>query len=209
MSSFAKRFDNIRSILINDLSIQHLFSVQSQVIPYLIQQNQSHSPIPLADICVSSPTGSEKTLTYVIPLLQYLAEEVYNVVNQIGNKLQLKTALLAAQHLFKDEQKILVKQQLNGTDRIIDKFKRDWLNVLDTVIGLSSHLKNDFQPYILSQSSSNHKIYQKLFFSATLTHNPEILQQLNLFRLVLSFLPLSTSTSITMLSTLLENFIVY
>ncbi|CAF0840366.1 unnamed protein product [Rotaria sordida] len=135
MSSLAKRFDSgqlqtettisinqidyldvdIRSILINDLSIQHLFSVQSQVIPYLIQQNQSHSPIPLADICVSSPTGSEKTLTYVIPLLQYLAEEVYNVVNQIGNKLQLKTALLAGQHLFKDEQKILVKQQLNGS----------------------------------------------------------------------------------------------
>ncbi|CAF0841131.1 unnamed protein product [Rotaria sordida] len=73
---------------------------------------------------------------------------------------------------------------IDEADRIIDKFKQDWLNVLDTVIGLSSHLKNDFQPYILSQSSSNHKIYQELFFSATLTHNPEILQQLNLFRLI-------------------------
>ncbi|CAF4289000.1 unnamed protein product [Rotaria sordida] len=60
MSSLAKRFDSsgqlqtdktipinqidyldedIRSILINDLSIQYLFPVQSQVIPYLIQQN--------------------------------------------------------------------------------------------------------------------------------------------------------------------------
>ncbi|CAF5071276.1 unnamed protein product, partial [Rotaria sp. Silwood1] len=90
-------------------------------------------PIPLADICVSSPTGSGKTLTYVIPLLQCirhrvirairiiillpvqdLAEQVYNVVNQIGNKLQLKTILLAGQHSFEDEQKILVQQQLNG-----------------------------------------------------------------------------------------------
>ncbi|CAF4998113.1 unnamed protein product [Rotaria sp. Silwood1] len=285
MSSLAKRFDSrqiqtettisinqidyldedIRSILINDLSIQHLFPVQSHVIPYLIQQNQSHSPIPLADICVSSPTGSGKTLTYVIPLLQCirhrvirairiiillpvqdLAEQVYNVVNQIGNKLQLKTILLAGQHSFEDEQKILVQQQLNGSwissidiivctpgrlvehisrtlgfslihlrylvideaDRIIDEFKQDWLNILDNAVGLSSHLKNDFQPYMLNQSSSlNRKIYQKLLFSATLTHNPEILQQLNLFRPIL-FSSLSTSKSITMPSTLHENFIV-
>jgi len=158
MSSFAKRFDSgqiqtettipinqldyldedLRSILINDLSIQHLFPVQSQVIPYLIEQNRSHSPIPPSDICVSSPTGSGKTLTYVIPLVQCirqrvirairivillpvqdLAEQVYHVVNQIGNKLQLKTALLAGQHSFEDEQKVLVKQQLNGSKGII------------------------------------------------------------------------------------------
>jgi len=154
MSSLAKRFnsgqiqtettipinqityldEDLRSILINDLSIEHLFPVQSQVIPYLIEQNHSHSPIPPADICVSSPTGSGKTLTYVVPLLQCirqrvtrairivillpvqdLAEQVYNVVNQIGSKLQLKTALLAGQHSFEDEQKVLVKQQLNGS----------------------------------------------------------------------------------------------
>lgn len=154
MSSLAKRFDSaqiqtettiplnqlnyldedLRSILINDLSIQYLFPVQTQVIPYLIEQNQSHSPIPLADICVSSPTGSGKTLTYAIPLLQCirhritrairiiillpvqdLAEQVYHVINQIGNKLKIKTALLAGQHSFEDEQKVLVKQQLNGS----------------------------------------------------------------------------------------------
>jgi len=303
MSSFAKRFDSgqiqtettipinqldyldedLRSILINDLSIQHLFPVQCQVIPYLIEQNRSHSPIPPSDICVSSPTGSGKTLTYVIPLVQCirqrvirairivillpvqdLAEQVYHVVNQIGNKLQLKTALLAGQHSFEDEQKVLVKQQLNGSkgiifdiasylkqkhvcfkdwtssidivvctpgrlvehisrtpgfslthlrylvideaDRIIDEFKQDWLNILDNAVGLSSQIKNDFQPYMLSQSSSNRKTYQKLLFSATLTHNPEILQQLNLFHPVL-FSSLSSS-SIAMPSTLRENFVV-
>jgi ATP-dependent RNA helicase DDX51/DBP6 len=154
MSSLAKRFDNkeiekettvsineidyldkdLQSILINDLSIQYLFPVQSQVIPHLIEQNHLHSPIPPSDICVSSPTGSGKTLTYVIPLLQCirqrvthairivillpvqdLAEQVYHVVNQIGNKLKLKTALLAGQHSFEDEQHFLVKQQLNGS----------------------------------------------------------------------------------------------
>ncbi|CAF3843192.1 unnamed protein product [Rotaria sp. Silwood1] len=228
--------------------------INLMVIPYLIQQNQSHSPIPLADICVSSPTGSGKTLTYVIPLLQCiriiillpvqdLAEQVYHVVNQIGHKLQLKTALLAGQQSFEDEQKILVKQQLNGSwtssidiivctpgrlvehvsrtsgfslihlrylvideaDRIIDEFKQDWLNILDNAVGLPSPLKNNFQAYMLSQSSSNRKIYQKLLFSATLTHIPEILQQLNLFHLVLFS---SSSTSIIMPSTLRENFII-
>ncbi|CAF5160915.1 unnamed protein product, partial [Rotaria sp. Silwood1] len=58
---------------------------------------------------------------------------------------------------------------------------------------------------MLSQSSSNRKIYQKLLFSATLTHIPEILQQLNLFHLVLFS---SSSTSIIMPSTLRENFII-
>ena len=153
MSSFAKRFDSgkiqrdvnipidqtdyldkdLQSILIHDLSIQHLFPVQSQVIPYLIEQHRSHSPVPFADICVSSPTGSGKTLTYVLPLVQCirrrvtrairivillpvqdLAEQVYQIVKQIGDKLQLRTALLAGQHSFEDEQKGLVQQQLNG-----------------------------------------------------------------------------------------------
>ncbi len=96
---------------------------------------------------------------------------------------------------------------IDEADRIIDEFKQDWLNILDNAVGLSNQIKNDFQPYMLSQSSSNHKTYQKLLFSATLTHNPEILQQLNLFRPVL-FSSLSSSSSIGMPSTLRENFIV-
>jgi ATP-dependent RNA helicase DDX51/DBP6 len=59
---------------------------------------------------------------------------------------------------------------------------------------------------MLSQSFSYRKTYQKLLFSATLTHNPEILQQVNLFRPIL-FSSLSSS-SIAMPSTLRENFLV-
>jgi ATP-dependent RNA helicase DDX51/DBP6 len=98
---------------------------------------------------------------------------------------------------------------IDEADRIIDEFKQDWLNILDQAVGLANQIKTDFQPYMLSQSSSNHKTYQKLLFSATLTHNPEILQQLNLFRPVLfSSLSSSSSSSIAMPSTLRENFIV-
>lgn len=303
MSAFARRFDSgqlqtettvpidqltyldedLRSLLINNLSIKHLFPVQSQVIPYLIEQSRSHSPIPPGDLCVSSPTGSGKTLTYVIPLIQCLrrhatrairviillpvqdlAEQVYHVVNQLGNRFQLKTVLLAGQHSFEDEQKILVQQQLDGSkrmlsfskyllsplllgwissidivvctpgrlvehisrtsgfslihlrylvideaDRIIDEFKQDWLTILDKAVGLSNQIKRDFQPYMLSQPNIHRKTYQKLLFSATLTHNPEILQQLNLFRPVLfASLASSSSSSIAMPSTLRENFVV-
>lgn len=158
MSSLARRFDtgqlqsettipidqltyldeDLRSILTRDLSIKHLFPVQSQVIPYLIEQNHSHSPIPPGDLCVSSPTGSGKTLTYVIPLIQCLrrhvtrairvvillpvqdlAEQVYQVVNQFGSQFQLKTALLAGQHSFEEEQKLLVQQQLDTRKTLI------------------------------------------------------------------------------------------
>ena len=299
MSSLAHRFDtgqlqseptipinqltyldeDIRSILTRDLSIKHLFPVQSKVIPYLIEQNHSHSPIPPGDLCVSSPTGSGKTLTYVVPLIQCirrhvtrairviillpvqdLAEQVYQVVNQFGSQFQLKTALLAGQHSFEDEQKLLVQQQFDASkififlvsyiffslsgwissidiivctpgrlvehinrtpgfsllhlrylvideaDRIIDEFKQDWLTILDKAVGLSNQIKTDFQSYMSGQPLIHRKTYQKLLFSATLTHNPEILQQLNLFRPVL-FSSLSTS-SIAMPSTLREQFVV-
>lgn len=96
---------------------------------------------------------------------------------------------------------------IDEADRIIDEFKQDWLNVLDRSVGLSNQFKNDFQPYMLGQTSAHPQTYQKLLFSATLTHNPEILQQLNLFRPVL-FSSLTTSKSIAMPSTLRENFIV-
>jgi len=85
------------------------------------------------------------------------------------------------------------KPVIDEADRIIDEFKQDWLNILDNAVGLSNKIKHDFQPYMLSQSYSYRKTYQKLLFSATLTHNPEILQQLNLFRPIL-FSSLSSSS---------------
>jgi len=148
--------------------------------------------------CIRRHVTRAIRIVILLPV-QDLAEQVYHVVNQIGNKLQLKTALLAGQHSFEDEQKVLVKQQLNESwissidivvctpgrlvehisrtpgfslthlrylvideaDRIIDEFKQDWLNILDNAIDLSNQIKNDFQPYMLSQPSSNNKTYQK------------------------------------------------
>ena len=96
---------------------------------------------------------------------------------------------------------------IDEADRIIEEFKQDWLTILDRAVGKSSLLKNDFQSCMLSEPSASRRAYQKLLFSATLTHNPEILQQLNLFRPVL-FSSLASSSSIVMPSTLREQFIV-
>lgn len=47
------------------LNIEELFPVQTEVIPHILNQ-----PIYGRDICVCAPTGSGKTLTYVIPVIQ-------------------------------------------------------------------------------------------------------------------------------------------
>ena len=280
MSSFAKRFNSgeitsstsigidqldyldeeIRSILLSDLKIEHLFPVQAQVIPYLISQRQTHSPLPSADVCVASPTGSGKTLTYVVPLIQNirhrlaravrivillpvqdLAEQVHHVVEQFCKKLRLISVLLAGQQSFEDEQKILVERTFNGdyrssvdvivctpgrlvehlsrtegfrldqleylvideADRIIEEFKHDWLTLLDRSVDKSNQQKENFQSFMLE--CPTHRTYTKLLFSATLTHNPEIIQQLNLFRPVLFS---SSASSIVMPKTLKEQFVV-
>lgn len=96
---------------------------------------------------------------------------------------------------------------IDEADRIIDEFKQDWLTILDQAVGHSSDHKHDFQAHMLCQSSASRRTYQKLLFSATLTHNPEILQQLNLFRPML-FSSLSSSSSISMPATLKEQFLV-
>uniref|UniRef100_A0A3B4B0L3 ATP-dependent RNA helicase n=1 Tax=Periophthalmus magnuspinnatus TaxID=409849 RepID=A0A3B4B0L3_9GOBI len=61
--------------------IQHLFPVQAEVIPAILESSHhgllmgpgGHRP---RDICVSAPTGSGKTLTFVLPVIQALMQRV-------------------------------------------------------------------------------------------------------------------------------------
>lgn len=53
--------DNLKHININEL-----FPVQAHVIPFVLNSDHPFS----RDICVSAPTGSGKTLTYLIPIMQ-------------------------------------------------------------------------------------------------------------------------------------------
>ena len=61
--------------------INHLFPVQSAVIPAILSQMETNSCFGIggyqpSDICVSAPTGSGKTLAYVLPIVQSLLRRV-------------------------------------------------------------------------------------------------------------------------------------
>ena len=49
---------------LSDMGISSLFPVQKEVIPVIMKAHL------VSDVCVSAPTGSGKTLTYVVPIVQ-------------------------------------------------------------------------------------------------------------------------------------------
>ena len=53
--------------------VSHWFPVQSHVIPELLRPPLWTRP---RDICVAAPTGSGKTLCYVLPIIQNLAPRI-------------------------------------------------------------------------------------------------------------------------------------
>lgn len=56
---------------LQEMGIKDLFAVQKAVLPILLQQRALYLPLdPPRDICVSAPTGSGKTLGYVVPIVE-------------------------------------------------------------------------------------------------------------------------------------------
>lgn len=61
--------------LVNQLQsdgITHFFPIQRQVIPAILNGERWSIGGNPGDICVSSPTGSGKTLTYILPIVQVI-----------------------------------------------------------------------------------------------------------------------------------------
>jgi len=240
------------------MKIENLFPVQKQVIPIILNSNRSQSIYP-NDICVTAPTGSGKTLTYALPIIENLknrirpscraivllpvsdlAEQVYNVfkthlnsseqVNLLNretsttsnNDSNLKCILLSNKHTFAKEQSQLIDEThgkciidiviatpgrlvdhihktkgfhlnelrylvLDECDRIMDQIKQNWLPILNqAVFGIGSNREMISQETLNANNLFLDKKklipYQKLLFSATLTRNPEKLEQINLFQ---------------------------
>ncbi|XP_074471800.1 ATP-dependent RNA helicase DDX51 [Sebastes fasciatus] len=115
--------------------IQHLFPVQAEVIPAILESARQGLLIGRGgykprDICVSAPTGSGKTLAFVIPVVQVLtervvcevralavlptkelAQQVCKVFTSYAEGTPLKVVMLAGQRSFAAEQASLSEQR--------------------------------------------------------------------------------------------------
>jgi ATP-dependent RNA helicase DDX51/DBP6 len=60
--------------------IKEFFPVQRDVLPILLAASRGSCPV-LGDVCVSAPTGSGKTLVYILPILDALLRGEAHVVN--------------------------------------------------------------------------------------------------------------------------------
>lgn len=120
--------------------ISSFFPVQNDVIPKLLKQNSKQCIEP-QDICVSAPTGSGKTLSYALPIVdtlvkespgrlralillpsRELANQVYSVFNRISRSTRLKIALVTGQTNFEQEQNILLGLCGNSIDSGINEY---------------------------------------------------------------------------------------
>ncbi|XP_028262381.1 ATP-dependent RNA helicase DDX51 [Parambassis ranga] len=120
--------------------IEHFFPVQAEVIPAILESAQQGLLIGRGgykprDICVSAPTGSGKTLSFVIPVIQVLmervvcevralavlptkelAQQVYKVFTSYAEGTGLKVITLAGQKSFAAEQ-ASISEHRGGTRR--------------------------------------------------------------------------------------------
>lgn len=76
-----KKFKFLDELLVRNLKangVKYLFPVQAEVIPWLLQKQCRENLLirhsAPRDLCVSAPTGSGKTLTYVLPIIQSLKD---------------------------------------------------------------------------------------------------------------------------------------
>uniref|UniRef100_A0AAX7SDM7 ATP-dependent RNA helicase n=1 Tax=Astatotilapia calliptera TaxID=8154 RepID=A0AAX7SDM7_ASTCA len=223
--------------------IQHFFPVQAEVIPAILESAQQGLLIGRGgykprDICVSAPTGSGKTLSFVIPIIQVLmdrvvcevralavlptkelAQQVHRVFASYAEGTTLKVVMLAGQKSFAAEQASLSEHRrsladivvatpgrlidhmtknsglclehlrflvIDEADRMIDSMHQSWLSQVMGAVYRSraepgSVFRRTEAACITSASLSPPQTpLQKLLFSATLTQNPEKLQQLGL-----------------------------
>ncbi|XP_068626634.1 probable ATP-dependent RNA helicase Dbp73D [Battus philenor] len=228
----------LKTTLLNE-GITHLFPVQEKVIPFILNEHKLSYPLWPHDICVSAPTGSGKTLTFVLPIIQVLlnqighyiralivlpvqelAIQVAKVCKKFCTNTGLQVALLSGSTPFHQEQQNLMKytessgwvsevdiivctagrlvEHLQNTegfslnhlkflvideaDRIMDNIQNDWLYHMERHIRLGSNTTNKI-PHLNWSSINDQKAFpHKLLFSATLSPDPELLEQWGLFQ---------------------------
>lgn len=132
--------DTVLKKALKKREIEHFFPVQKCVIPELLASASSISTrFRPRDICVSAPTGSGKTLCYVLPIIQALsnrnvqriralvllpvqelAMQVYKVFQTYAVLKQLKIGLVSGVKPFREEQQALVRHDYAGYYSLVD-----------------------------------------------------------------------------------------
>ncbi|KAG5652764.1 hypothetical protein H0H81_003702 [Sphagnurus paluster] len=105
---------------LKDLGITELFAVQTRLLPFLLPQDPFKKALyqpydPPRDVCVSAPTGSGKTLSYVLPIIEasslLAVRETFEALGK-GRGLQIGTA--TGQQSFAHEQSQLVADRISN-----------------------------------------------------------------------------------------------
>ncbi|VUZ46289.1 unnamed protein product [Hymenolepis diminuta] len=127
------RFDHVLRKNLKHMGIKRLFPIQTAVIPYILDfyegKSQSYVGQP-RDICISAPTGSGKTLSYALPILQLLktcemkvirsvvilpvrdlAKQVAGTFRFLAENISLRVVLLTGEESFTSEQEDIFKKQ--------------------------------------------------------------------------------------------------
>ncbi|CAB3239848.1 unnamed protein product [Arctia plantaginis] len=228
----------LKSTLLSE-GVSNLFPVQETVIPFVLNEHKFNNQFWPQDVCVSAPTGSGKTLSFVLPIIQILmneigchvralvvlpvqelAAQVAKVFKKYCMKTRLRVALLGGSTPLQQEQQNIVchtassgwisqvdiivctagrlVEHLQNTegfslkylkflvideaDRIMDHIQNDWLYHLDRHIKLEKELMRGKHSNLTWSSLIEQKSPpQKLLFSATLSQDPEKLEQWGLF----------------------------
>lgn len=228
----------LKTALLNE-GVKNLFPVQETVIPFVLNEHKLTYPFWPHDICVSAPTGSGKTLSFVLPIIQILMKElgchiralvvlpvqelaaqVAKVFKKYCAKTSLKIALLGGSTPIQQEQQNIVQyteasgwvsnvdiivctagrlvEHLQNTegfnlkylkflvideaDRIMDHIQNDWLYHVDKHIKSENGLMTGRHSSLSWNSLEQKPPPHKLLFSATLSQDPEKLEQWGLFQ---------------------------
>jgi ATP-dependent RNA helicase DDX51/DBP6 len=120
---------------LKSMKIKNLFPVQEKLVPWILKSNKNILPFRPRDVCCSAATGSGKTLSYALPIVQYLVDnkmsykvtalvmlpvfglavQVASVFDKLCNNLKIRSILLSKHRDFKTEQKLLLEKMYNGT----------------------------------------------------------------------------------------------
>lgn len=124
---------------LKSMKIKNLFPVQEKLMPWILNVHKKPHPFRPRDVCVSAVTGSGKTLSYAVPIVQYindnrregkisalimlpvheLAAQVAQVFDKLCNNLKVRSILLSKNRDFRNEQNILLDGNCAKADIVI------------------------------------------------------------------------------------------